>query len=164
MGLWAEIKYALNSSLGKSSFVPLDELIISNRHLSVSSNVLFVPRKLKSEINRRETGTRFNICNFKTLMSGEIDFYFSGSTTAYFAEGQDFVIIAEIEKNGELIYSREHDDYNGSVSFSNVINVDVNDKVSLYLTVDGSLSNDHPFVINSTQVKAGISDNPITNI
>lgn len=42
MGIWAEIKHAINSTLGTNEFIPLDKLIKSQRTLGASDSTLIV--------------------------------------------------------------------------------------------------------------------------
>lgn len=41
MGIWAGIKYALNSTLGTDEFEPLDQLIINSVYLTGTNDVLY---------------------------------------------------------------------------------------------------------------------------
>ena len=48
MGVWASIKYALNSSLGTKDFKPLDRMILGMRSLQASSEVYMSIMPLKT--------------------------------------------------------------------------------------------------------------------
>ena len=53
MGIWAEIKYALNSTLGTKDFKPLDEIIRGQKTFIASDDLIanIYPREISSDRN-----------------------------------------------------------------------------------------------------------------
>ena len=70
MGLWAGIKYALNSTLGTNDFEPLNELFFKNKALNASENLYYT---IQSESVEVEEGKTYKIPkSIKMYNSGSI--------------------------------------------------------------------------------------------
>ena len=152
-------KYAINSSLGKKDFVPLDVLIKGYRHLISSDEILFSPAIKQQSFPQNDVGKRIQISNIEFKISGNVNLKIKTSTNGY-QSGFDPKQQMEIEKNGQIIYS------SGEVGadvfeFQKIINVDINDIISVYLTPLGNISPNYPIEVMSLYVAAQISDIPI---
>ena len=71
MSIWAEIKHALNSTLGTNDFEPLNELFFKNKALNASENLYYI---IQSESVKVEEGKTYKIPK-------SIKMYNSGSVT-----------------------------------------------------------------------------------
>ena len=58
-------KYAINSSLGRNDFVPLDVLIKGYRHLISSDEILFSPAIKQQSFSNADVGKRIQISNIE---------------------------------------------------------------------------------------------------
>ena len=152
-------KYAINSSLGRNDFVPLDVLIKGYRHLISSDEILFSPAIKQQSFSNADVGKRIQISNIEFKISGNVNLKIITSTNGFEA-GYDSKQQIEIEKNGQIIYS------SGEVSASSfeiqkIIDVGINDIISVYLTPLGVISSKLPITVKSLYVAAQISDIPI---
>lgn len=152
-------KYAINSSLGRKDFVPLDVLIKGYRHLIPSDEILFSPAIKQQEFYSSDIGKRIQISNIEFKISGNVNLTIitstNGGQSGYSPEQQ-----IEIEKNGQIIYSSgEVQAY--KFKYQEIIDVDINDIISIYLTPLGTIPPSLPITIMSLYVAAQISDIPI---
>ena len=70
MSIWAEIKHALNSTLGTNDFEPLNELFFKNKALNASENLYYI---IQSGWARVEEGETYKIPkSIKMYNSGSI--------------------------------------------------------------------------------------------
>lgn len=152
-------KYAINSSLGKKDFVPLDVLIKGYRHLISSDEILFSPAIKQQSLSHNDVGKRIQISNIEFKISGNINLKIKTSTNGW-QSGFEPKQQMEIEKNGQIIYSSGEVDAD-VFEFQKIINVDINDIISVYLTPSGTISPNHPIEVMSLYVAAQISDIPI---
>lgn len=156
MSIWKEIRTALNSSFGKSNFVPLDELIIGTRHLESSEDILFTPVQIgKANV----ANIRTMVSKFKSMLSGQIQI----NAIAYVASSNDWQVGTwEVEKNGDVVYVGELPyDSSESNPASTLINVDINDKISVYFTAKRNISGNYSQKI---YISGKITSTPIINI
>ena len=96
-------KYAINSSLGRKDFVPLDVLIKGYRHLISSDEILFSPAIKQQSFPRKDVGKRIQISNIEFKISGNVNLKISTSTDGN-QPGFNPKQQIEIEKNGQIIY------------------------------------------------------------
>lgn len=151
-------KYAINSSLGRTDFVPLDVLIKGYRHLILSDEILFSPAIKQKSFSQNDVGKRTQISNIEFKISGNVRLKIFTSTqgsNVNFKPKQQI----EIEKNGQIIYSSGEVD--GWFQTRQIINVDINDIISVYLTPSGTIRPEYPITVMSLDVAAQISDIPI---
>lgn len=151
-------KYAINSSLGRTDFVPLDVLIKGYRHLIPSDEILFSPAIKQRSFSQKDVGKRTQISNIEFKISGNIKLKIHIATSGHvgFEPKQQM----EIEKNGQIIYSSGEVDASG-FKFQEIINVNINDIISVYLTPLGTIYYEMPITVMSLDVAAQISDIPI---
>ena len=151
-------KYAINSSLGRTDFVPLDVLIKGYRHLIPSDEILFSPAIKQKSFSQNDVGKRTQISNIEFKISGNVRLKICTSTQGTSVNFKPKQKI-EIEKNGQIIYSSgEVDNW---FETQQIINVDINDIISVYLTPSGTIWPEHPITVMSLDVAAQISDIPI---
>ena len=86
MGIWAEIKHALNSTLGTDAFKPLNEIIreeILNGSGLVSSDNLYYPSIIKEDINIEENASYNKAVDVKLKfnVSGTVELRAMGSVS-----------------------------------------------------------------------------------
>lgn len=78
---WAEVKYALNSTLGTDEFMPLNKVIINTKVIEPDSNTeLWTPDLKYSELSGMQS-TEKEIAKFRMFLKGKI--YIKVSTTLY---------------------------------------------------------------------------------
>lgn len=152
-------KYAINSSLGRKDFVPLDVLIKGYRHLISSDEILFSPAIKQQIFHSRDIGKRIQISNIEFKISGNVNLKIITSTNGI-ASGYTPKQQIEIEKNGQIIYS-SGEVYATNFESQEIIDVDINDIISIYLTPLGTIHSSFPIRITSLYVAAQISDIPI---
>ena len=68
MGIWAEIKHAINSTLGTKEFMPIDKLIKSQRTLGASDSTLIVI----SSSDRNTGTTRIELGSVTSKINGSV--------------------------------------------------------------------------------------------
>lgn len=151
-------KYAINSSLGRTDFVPLDVLIKGYRHLIPSDEILFSPAIKENGFNGNDKGKRIQISNIEFKISGNVNLKIITSTNGI-QSGYSPKQQIEIEKNGQIIYSSG--EVKANFESQEIIDVDINDIISVYLTPLGTISYNYPITIKSLYVAAQISDIPI---
>ena len=151
-------KYAINSSLGRKDFVPLDVLIKGYRHLIPSDEILFSPAIKQRTFFARDIGKRIQVSNIEFKISGNVNLKII-TTTNGGESGYNPKQKTEIEKNGQIIYSSG--EVKANFESQKIIDVDINDIISVYLTPLGNISDKFPISIQSLYVAAQISDIPI---
>jgi hypothetical protein len=99
MGIWAEIKHALNSTIGTPDFAPLDELYIKGKTLVASNNHymdIYIPREhapfdVPRKIKMKNSGSVLISANvfsysndggLNVLINNEIVARFQGTNTS----------------------------------------------------------------------------------
>lgn len=152
-------KYAINSSLGRTDFVPLDVLIKGYRHLIPSDEILFSPAIKQKSFSQNDVGKRTQISNIEFKISGNVRLKIFTSTQGSHT-GHDPKQKVEIEKNGQIIYSSGEVNAQ-AFNFQEIINIDINDIISVYLTPLGPIYYKLPITVMSLDVAAQISDIPI---
>ena len=110
MGIWAEIKYALNSTIGKKNFIPLDKMIKAERTLIASTENLFDIKILNKQFSDANVDNDVLVARFKLYFQGTININLGGifnivagdtSPSIYYKIIQDDTVI----KEGTLDYS-----------------------------------------------------------
>lgn len=163
MSVWKEVKYALNSSLGKKSFVPLDELIKGNRHIVTSGETLFKPTLNISSIIWKDFGKKINLFKTKFFINGQVLIeIFTHSEGGVFSHPTTL----ELKKNGEIIATKTIDSI-GEISFATylpVIDIDIGDEISVYATVNSDPSGGWSIYFDEARILGKITDIPIINV
>lgn len=120
MGIWAEIKHALNSTLGTSEFEPLDKLIrYSGKQFAMGSNVFATPfdGSVRSDIpTNKITGTSVDIVSIRPKISGS--FTASVSVTTYSSKSKTVFANLVVYING---VAQSTGQYTGSHSSSGTL-------------------------------------------
>lgn len=121
MGLWAGIKYALNSTLGTDDFKPLDKQITDRIGLIPDENIYtskyLAPNTTDSNLTLSISGSASNIRELSSMSlcantQGQVNLKAIGSITCVQNEAtgnSNFIIDIQVEvnvfKNGELLYT-----------------------------------------------------------
>lgn len=83
MSMWAEIKHALNSTIGTLSFKPLNDIIIyKDKELNASDNIYKVIIPWDSSVSIA-ANTEVQLCKFSTTREGSIRILVNKSIFSY---------------------------------------------------------------------------------
>lgn len=76
MGIWGEIKYAINSTLGTRDFKPLNEIIMQTKDLAASNTLykIVFPTSHSQDLSRNKDNVLFK---FKANRNGSIRLFMS---------------------------------------------------------------------------------------
>lgn len=163
MSVWKEVKYALNSSLGKKSFVPLDELIKGNRHIVISDSILFKPKLNTPSIIWEDFGKKINLFKTKFFINGQVRIEIF---THIDSGGFSYPTTLEVEKNGEIIATKTINSI-GTISFATylpVIDIDIGDEISVHATVNSDPYGGWIIYFDEARILGEITDIPIINM
>ena len=121
MGLWAGIKYALNSTLGTDDFKPLDKQITDRIGLIPDENIYtskyLAPNTNGSDLVLSTSGSVSNIRELSSMSlcvntQGQVNLKAIGSITCVQNEASGYgnfyttiSVVVNIFKNGELLYT-----------------------------------------------------------
>lgn len=131
MGIWKEIKYALNSKLGTKDFKPLDELIIQQTKMVVSDDLYETFADFEFEVPSDESIYKNYPIKLSMARYGEMrlagDIYRSS-----ILHGR---VIFRVYRNEQEIYSFKENAGSGDklMPFSVVVEFKPNDKIRLEL-------------------------------
>ena len=130
MGLWAEIKYALNSKLGTKDFKPLDELIIQQTKMVVSDDLYETFADFEFEVPPDESIYKNYPIQLSMARYGEMRL--AGDIYRASLYGK---VIFRVYRNEQKIYSFTKGAGNGDhlMPFSVVVEFKPNDKIRLEL-------------------------------
>ena len=127
MGIWKEIKYALNSTLGTKDFKPLDELIIQQTKMVVSDEVYETFENFRFEVEKEGSLTLTYPQKLVMTRYGEL------KLTGILYRGIAGYVTAEfsVVKNGEVIFSFKKNRNSGDreEAFSTIIPFEPNDTI-----------------------------------
>ena len=133
-------------------------MIKGYRHLIPSDEILFSPAIKQRTFFARDIGKRIQVSNIEFKISGNVNLKII-TTTNGGESGYNPKQKTEIEKNGQIIYSSG--EVKANFESQKIIDVDINDIISVYLTPLGNISDKFPISIQSLYVAAQISDIPI---
>lgn len=72
MGVWAEVKHALNSTIGTNNFKPLNELILDSIYLTATDDVLYSIGDVMTSENEETVFEKTAECSGAVKITGEI--------------------------------------------------------------------------------------------
>lgn len=148
MGIWKEIKYALNSTLGTKDFAPLDVLIAQQYKMVVSDELYETFEDFNFKVEREGSLTLTYPQKLVMTRYGEL------KLTGILYRGNAGYVTAEfsIVKNGEEIFNFRKNKNSGEKSeeFSTIIPFEPND--TIVISVYGHNTS------SSTGYDVGVSD------
>lgn len=142
MSIWAGIKHALNSTLGKSNFKPLDKII--------KNNAMFV--KGNTEIWREDfhlyQGFGGSVCEFVPNIGGELTFKLSkADPNVEYIWDAGFTVQTSDNK---ILYKGELDDTTAQTISLNISESDIGKIIAIYVSRSAVVDSNNgtlPFVM-----------------
>ena len=149
MGLWAGIKYALNSTVGTTEFEPLDKIILGSKALKASDN--FYSRILSKHLS----GT----VNKPIVIENLLEMKWQGSfRLRIYARGQNNTGFIHIKRNGNIVYTFYLDATSDYKEYSTDISFNVGDIIGLEITGIDSIYGDGEANLNYMDIYADVTD------
>ena len=150
MGIWKEIKYALNSTLGTKDFAPLDVLIAQQYKMVVSDELYETFEDFRFEVEPEGSLTLTYPQKLVMTRYGEL------KLTGNLYRGSAAYVTAEfsVVKNGEVIFSFKKNRNSGenNEAFSSIIPFEPNDTIVISVSGHNTTIREHNVGVSDMKI------------
>lgn len=150
MGLWAEVKRTLNSTLGTDDFKPLDKIIEGQRTLAASDSVIQVFELDRNVANKSE----YEFGRFRTKVNGSVRIIVN-----YSGNSSNSTLRLGIKKNDVEVFYKTVKDSGADQLLTANIKVDKESEYAIDLR-----SSSTTYSIHSVSVGANIVDTNLVEV